>query len=353
MSKAFKGILKSNIRFGLFRVMPSIATKRFPKILHIPVSYQCNFRCAMCSAYSDGSQISKGDGLLPFKDWCAIIDQIPSCNVQIRPFGVAGEPLMNKELVNMLSYQCKQGLKSGYLSTNGALLTEDVQQKLLALDVNDYTVQISIDGLKESCEAQRKGCDWDLVVQNLKSFLRLKRQQKSNMKIAVACTITDQPHAEIEEFTVMMGKLGVDEILIQSSTYQDGDRCRWNERSLIDKDLVPEDFHVKYTCPFLYNFLEIRPDLKAYAICCRDWFYSGAYPFEKKPIKDLWASAQYDNLRRDQYVNRPGTLCHQCEYKFYWWPDYKTLPDMSFGNYSYHVYHNFCHQKYTLNHSIK
>lgn len=119
---------------------------RYPlRILFWEATLKCNAYCEFC-----GSRCGEAntDGELSRDEICRVFDQIArrydASQIMIDVSG--GEPLMRRDLFEIMRYAVSLGFRWG-LVTNGTLLTEDVVRALGESDLR--TASISIDGLFE------------------------------------------------------------------------------------------------------------------------------------------------------------------------------------------------------------
>ena len=134
-----------------------------------PTSY-CNIRCQLCSY-----NYTRKPGYMDLGLYEKIIDEAASLNIHEVAHFLAGEPLLHPELPYMIEYATVSGMESR-LHTNGMLLTEEKSRQLL--DAGLAFLGVSFDGEDaETYNDMRRGSDFDQVVENLRTFLRLKAER--------------------------------------------------------------------------------------------------------------------------------------------------------------------------------
>ena len=124
----FRGISKQ----GLMTIKIGI-----PIYVVFDVTSKCNLKCIHC--YS----LEQNEGLTTNEVY-HIVDMLYEAGVGMIDFG-GGEPLLRKDIFDILSYSKDLGLYTS-LSTNGTLLDNDSIKRLKALDIDH--VCISLDGAK-------------------------------------------------------------------------------------------------------------------------------------------------------------------------------------------------------------
>ena len=108
-----------------------------PLYVVFDVTRNCNLRCIHC--YSSEKQ-----GEMATTDVYHILDMLSAAGAGVIDFG-GGEPLLRKDIFDILCYSKKLGLYSS-ISTNGTLLDEHGVKQLKALNIDH--VCISLDGAK-------------------------------------------------------------------------------------------------------------------------------------------------------------------------------------------------------------
>jgi radical SAM protein with 4Fe4S-binding SPASM domain len=103
-----------------------------------------------------------------------IIDQAAAANVHEVALFLGGEPLLHKELPEMIKYVSEKGLESR-VYTNACLLDREWSERLLDSGLDFLGVSIDGDN-KEEYESVRIGADFDEVVSNIRTFLELKKE---------------------------------------------------------------------------------------------------------------------------------------------------------------------------------
>ncbi|MBI4217171.1 MAG: SPASM domain-containing protein [Chloroflexi bacterium] len=150
--------------FSVFRSSPRAA---MPISLSIESSGVCNLRCKMCSA----PEMSRRKGVMKFSAFRQIFDEVRPLYLGL---SAAGEPLLNRDLFDMISYAKAHGTVVNLVS-NATRIDESTALALVEshLDV----LKVSLDGAtKETYEAIRIGACFEEVVRNVKGLIEMKRR---------------------------------------------------------------------------------------------------------------------------------------------------------------------------------
>ncbi len=146
-----------------------VTCSQLPCRLWLEPTNICNIRCEMCpNPLIPREQLGKMD----FSLFRQIIDEVGSFVNEIYIFH-RGESLIHPELAQMIKYTKDRELLVK-LNTNATLLTEKKSRELLESGLD--LISFSIDGYeKEVFERIRVGAHFDKVVNNVRSFLKLKK----------------------------------------------------------------------------------------------------------------------------------------------------------------------------------
>src|SRR3989344_3238585 len=146
-----------------FNIIP-----KSPYALMIEINNTCNLRCSMC--WTKNAKRKKG--LMRMSLYRKIISQAAECGVKHVSLHTVGEPLLHKDLIEMIKLAKSKGLFV-LVSTNGQLLNEELSRKLIdsGLDI----LRLSLEGYsKELYEKIRVGGSFERIVSNVKGFRKMR-----------------------------------------------------------------------------------------------------------------------------------------------------------------------------------
>jgi len=159
-------------------------------------SRKCNLHCAHCGAVKE-----KYDKELTTEQVKNLIDQLAV--MKVRFFGATGgEPLLRRDLIEVLEYAGKKGIKTGF-ATNGFFIDKKTAEKIQGAGIS--SIQVSLDGTEEIHNKIRG---------NNLSFKRaieaIKNLQEENIKIvSVATTVTPMNFENLKELKKLLLDLKV------------------------------------------------------------------------------------------------------------------------------------------------
>ena len=172
--------------------------------LYIEVSSRCNLACKMCFRHS---WIGEGFGDLDPTVFVRLMDDpaVTACETVF--FGGMGEPLVHPKLADMAALASEHG-KRAELVTNGTLLTEEKCRELLKAGVS--RIWVSIDELYENYGKIQVGSDFDLVLDNLKAFNRLR--QGTDIRLGMTAVVMRDNIASLRRIREFAEHFGADDL---------------------------------------------------------------------------------------------------------------------------------------------
>jgi MoaA/NifB/PqqE/SkfB family radical SAM enzyme len=176
--------------FNLLRIYINYCFKRidcsyYPIRIWIELSSRCNLRCRFCVNKTLPSD-QKGD--MDFQLFKKIIDEIAGKVHDVNLFH-RGEPLLNNDLIPMIAYAAKNGVKTR-IHTNATLMNKKLDKNIILSGLD--LVSFSFDGYtRETYEKNRIGAGFDESLANIIDFLKVKKQLKSKKPYTIIQVITN------------------------------------------------------------------------------------------------------------------------------------------------------------------
>jgi len=188
-----------------------ITVRSMPLVLHLDPTNICNLRCPFCATGAGENPVPKGN--LTFSDFKKIFDQLKDYLVITRLDG-SGEPFLNPDIYRMVEYASDSGVLSA-ISTNFTTLGEEGLKRILDSGL-DYLI-IALDGAtKEVYEEYRIGANFEKVIENIESIVRLKKEYgKKNPFIEIQFIIFKHNEHQIEDMKSLSERLDVDRLVIK------------------------------------------------------------------------------------------------------------------------------------------
>jgi len=268
----------------------------------------CNINCAYCNFEHKNNREKFLDKYVFLKVLSELY--VGPYNLKQISLSQSGEVLLHpdfKELVRMLKTYKDLGLRTKriVMNTNLMLLTEDIIDFLLDIDV--FTIiSCSIDGKnKESFERLRKGADYDKCMKNFLHLVR-KKSIRNNKKLEIRVNNGNDIHSN---------KLYYDDDFFNTIYLADKvikyDFHDWNGNIDVEgyKPSVNKGF-----CQFMFNTVLITTD-GGVAKCCNDLNASTVYGnIKSKTLNEVYHSDRRKEYLKLMYNNKRYMVkgCEKC-----------------------------------------
>ena len=172
------------------------------KAVFFEVTSRCNARCEHCGSscgdFVPKDEITKDEIISVLDDLAEHYD--PN---HIMLFITGGEPLVRKDLFELMDYAHKLGFHWG-MTTNGMLLDEEVVKKMRKTHME--SISVSIDGVKETHEKFRKvPGSFDKILHGLKLMQKLKDVKS----LQVTTCVNKKNIDELEDIFKIVKDIGI------------------------------------------------------------------------------------------------------------------------------------------------
>lgn len=144
---------------------------KYPPFLEIEVTTRCNLKCVMCE-HTYWHEPARD---MTFQEFKSIIDQFP----KLKWIGLTGigESFLNKDFLKMLKYVKSRSIYVE-LYDNFIFITPEISKELIKMGVDRLIA--SVDAASEEVYEQiRIGAKFENVINNLKAFIKLKKEMNS------------------------------------------------------------------------------------------------------------------------------------------------------------------------------
>jgi radical SAM protein with 4Fe4S-binding SPASM domain len=269
-----------------------------PFVIFIDPSSACNFKCTYCpTGHLDLIKDTKRyQGVLKLEVYKKIIDDLKDFkkNIKVLRLYKDGEPFLNKNLAEMISY-AKSSKKVDYIdtTTNASLMTKERLKPVL--DAGIDKINISIDGMNnETYESFTKTkLEFSEIIENVKWLYR----NKGNTEVVVKIPADIINEKEKKEFFEVFGDYS-DRIFVENFA-----PC-WPEFDVekhtgvkITKGIYQQEITETNTCPYIFYSFSVNAD-GLVSSCFLDWkrkLIIGDVRVES--MKEIWNSKKMNDLR--------------------------------------------------------
>lgn len=282
-----------------------------PEYLQIDVTGYCNLRCKMCP--QGIKKIIPQKGTMAFSLYKRIIDSGVAVGVFNVILTLTGEPLLHKQLVEMIRYAKDKRFRV-MLSTNCTLLTPSISEALIKSGLDEIILSFDTAN-KDLYEDYRRGARFDEVLNNILTFLEIRKRMKSYTPFPVMQNLQkfnpEKANPQIErDFWKLFGKY---DIWIIPKYFSNWSGIMTQEKELYDESGI--SLHSQYKlCLTVYQRIVVSWDGKVLS-CCNDFQrrqIMGDMTYQS--IVEVWNGPALVDLRKKiacrQYKELP--LCRTC-----------------------------------------
>lgn len=194
------------IKAGLSVLQKPVRVKHLPIHLQLEPTSKCNLKCKMC-ARADYVKNPKDMKLTDFKK---IVDTVKPQEISVAG---QGEPLMNPNLMEMVSYAKKQGASIN-ISSNLTLLNPETAVGIVQSGLD--LLQVSIDASTRETYHKIRGQDYfQRVIDGVRTLADAKSKLGSRIPFTRLRLVLQRDNFhEVSDLVSLAKELGVDEVYI-------------------------------------------------------------------------------------------------------------------------------------------
>lgn len=234
-AKRLANIVRNEWEFRAGRV----ELKSLPYLLFLDAACMCTLKCPLC--YLGQGLKGRSRGRMSLETFRRAIDEFRDHAIVVHLY-VRGEPLMNRELPEMIRYADRARLMT-VISTHLNLLDEETAEALI--DSGLKKLIVSLDGAtEETYSTYRVGGDWGEVLRNIEFLNEMKRRKRARFpKIVLQFLVFKFNLHEVPEIRRLADSMGVELSLQQGCLGGPLYEPYTGEHSqeLIEKWIVPHD----------------------------------------------------------------------------------------------------------------
>lgn len=194
----------------------------FPLYVEIGATALCCHRCIFCAF-----DYTKYKGAILNETSCEIfLKQSAQMGLKSVMFAGEGEPLMNPDIVKMISYAKKYNVDVS-ITTNGIKLDEGASSNILPL--LDW-IRFSVDAATPDTYAEIHGCSpkqFDKLIKNITMAVRIKRERHLQCTIGVQSLLIPQNEAEVVSLCQLAQNWGVDYFTVKPFSKHPSSICNF------------------------------------------------------------------------------------------------------------------------------
>jgi len=188
----------------------------FPDVIAIEPTNFCNLHCPLCPAHHASLDNSVKFGYMDINNFKSLIDQVKEFIYHVS-LSFRGEPLLHKNLIDMIKYCTDSGVFS-FINTNGTLLNDKIIKGIF--DAGLGRINIALDGLtSETYNKYRVGGDFHKVYSGIKKITQMKRDGGyKHPEVIVQFLILKHNQHEVPKLPSLQKELNIDKISINRAS---------------------------------------------------------------------------------------------------------------------------------------
>jgi len=279
-----------------------------PAFIKIETSRLCHLRCSNCihsvDTYKSSDDKSYSMTLTEVKK---IIDPFHR-SLFVAALTLDGEAFFNKEIFSIIKYIHQKRIGTSFPTNFSIKLNNEKMEKLVLSGLD--TILIALDGATEESYSQyRKGGNFNLVLQNVKSLAETKiRLKNKNPRIVWKFIVFPHNKHEIEYVKNNYKRLGFDSYSLVYDTGYDDDLYQ-TQRDSYKQNRINK----KKACFWIWFTTVVNWEGIVHPCTRADHDLGNAF---NESFKSIWNNEHYRRLRRGFRKNNFGEnmdkICYEC-----------------------------------------
>lgn len=196
---------------GRKEIKKSKISYQIPRLIILDITHSCNLTCRICDIWKTKAINSDID-----------IRHIKNILMQVKALGVkeialsGGEPLLRKDVFEIIGYAKEIKIKNLGILTNGILVKEYIERLKPYLLDNTISLVISLDSLNPDVHNHIRNYDfaWQQTIESLKELSYFK-EKYPQINFNVITIILNNNLEELVELAVFIKSLGVNSLQFQ------------------------------------------------------------------------------------------------------------------------------------------
>jgi radical SAM protein with 4Fe4S-binding SPASM domain len=297
-----------------------------PLVMHIDPSNVCNFKCIFCPTADDTllHDVNRPKKIMSMDCFKKIVNDIramkESCRGTIYQIHLYkdGEPLLNKELAEMIRY-IKNADVTNCVSTtsNGSLLDKEWAGKIVdsGLDMIRISVESTDNGGYK--RITRNETTYESIVENVAYLYHLKKKKGTGLYITAKITdvsLRDEQKEKFKrDFTHITDEVRIDTLMGWSYSEKKDFTLGANVTTGIDGETLLKE---RIVCPEPFSKMAVNSD-GSVSMCCVDWSQGTVIGnVAENSIQEIWNGAQLKRYRILHLENMRNKIppCNNCQF---------------------------------------
>ncbi|KPK41084.1 MAG: hypothetical protein AMJ78_06465 [Omnitrophica WOR_2 bacterium SM23_29] len=182
----------------------------YPIYMEISPSGACNQRCSFCAF----DYLKYKVRFINTKKLLVFLSDAARLGVKSIMYAGEGEPLLHKDIKEMINYTKKVGIDTA-LATNGVLLDGDFSEGCLG---SLSWLRFSINAGTNKTYAKIHRCKpqvFDVVIKNIETAVKIKKRKKYPCAIGIQFILLPENYKEIKRLAITLKRIGADYLTIK------------------------------------------------------------------------------------------------------------------------------------------
>jgi len=285
---------------------------KYPRSLNIEPTSYCNLKCVMCPR----DRTNKKDGYIEMKLFRKIVDEAQSYGPRSVVLHKDGEPLLHKEIIEMIKYiKYSNRAHNILISSNGLLLNDELSRELVRSGLDQ--LHLSIGAVNAESYKKVRGGDLNKLEEKILRLIEIKKEENSKTPELITQIIKmPQTVKEVDNFRKKWKKLGM-KVRTQELRHWAGGI----------EGSASKTAPKKHPCHALWFAPSINWDGKVSA-CCFDWDEQVVIgDINTHTLSEIWQSKAIEEYRKF-HINGEYSriaLCSKCDHYldysdlWFWW----------------------------------
>lgn len=279
-------------------------------VLRLELSNICNHSCIFCvNRNMPRKKIHMREELI-----YRIIKESVELGVKKAGFFINGEPFISKNLDKYIRFAKDSGFEYIFITTNGALATEESLKNVLNAGLDSIKFSINA-GNKESYIKIHCKDDFDKVIRNLMFVYNFRKKSNLDFKILTSFVVTKFTYNEVEDYYNFIKNYVDDIVFFNASSFAGINREEIDELyvDISNKAIPVFESKSESPCKQLFNSINITCEGFLSLCCSEPYNLLSVLDINHMNLKDAWYSKEMVNLRKKHLENNVEDIqCYNC-----------------------------------------
>jgi len=278
--------------------------------LRLELSNICNEHCCFCP----NSKMLRNRVFMSKNLAFRLLEEALKLGVRKVGFFMNGEPFVTENLADYIDYAKRIGFIYTYITTNGALATEEKLRECFKAGLDSIKFSVNA-GSRESYQLVHGNDDYEKVIEHLKYAHQYREETGLKYKILSSFVVTKYTIGEVEEHYRKIRPY-VDELVFfhaESFAGQMIEEVRDVKANISNKMISTYKIKNSAPCNKLWNSINVT--CEGYlTLCCSEAFnYLVIEDLNELSLEEAWYSQRMTEMRKRHLENNLSrTLCDIC-----------------------------------------